>query len=242
MSNKGWNNLVPQAHTLTVDEQSAGGRKSAEVRRERRKARDALNALLALPVSDGTALDPEQLTCIKDKQNTDVNTAILVQLVNSALHGNIRAIQEIYTLTQERNTRMQIEAETPMDESLSRLIDDMLYNNDLAFGRTEKAYQKVDREQQSRMFEWWCYRNNPEDIARHFTSADLEQIKSLYATADEWMKIDIVQKILTTDKIPNEDAVMLFDNKYLPEVMEHFKTQEPPQEPQTLDEYFERIN
>ena len=242
MSNKGWNNLVPQAHTLTVDEQSAGGRKSAEVRRERRKARDTLNALLALPVSDGVALDPEQLTCIKDKQNTDVNTAILVQLVNSALHGNIKAIQEVYTLTQERNTRMQIEAETPIDESLLKLIDDMLYNDDLAFGRTEKAYQKVDREQQSRMFEWWCYRDNPEDIARRFTSADLEQIKSLYATADEWMKIDIVQKILATDKIPDEDAIMLFDNKYLPEVMEYFKPLEPPQEPQTLDEYFERIN
>lgn len=237
MSNKGWNNLVPQAHRLTVDEQSAGGRKSAEVRRERRKAKDTLNALLALPVSDGTALDPEQLTCIKDKQNTDVNTQILIQLINSALHGNIRAVQEIYTLTQERNTRMQIESDLSVDESyrkLQELFDD--------FGRTESACDHVDREQQSRMFEWWCYRDNPEDIARRFTSADLEQIKSLYATADEWMKIDIVQKILATDKIPNEDAVMLFDNKYLPEVMEHFKTQEPPQEPQTLDEYFERIN
>lgn len=240
MSNKGWNNLVPQAHILTVDEQSAGGRKSAEVRRERRRAKDTLNALLALPVSDGTVFDPEQLTCIKDKQNTDVNTAILVQLVNSALHGNIRAVQEIYTLTQERNTRMQIEADVPMDSSLERLMQDMKYGMD--FERTDKAYNHVDREQQSMMFEWWCYRNNPEDIARHFTSADLEQIKSLYATADEWMKIDIVQKILATDKIPNEDAVMLFDNKYLPEVMECFKPQEPPQEPQTLDEYFERIN
>ena len=237
MSNKGHENLIPQAHVLTVDEQSAGGRKSAEVRRERRKAKDTLNALLALPVSDGTALDPEQLTCIKDKQNTDVNTQILIQLINSALHGNIRAVQEIYTLTQERNTRMQIESDLSVDESyrkLQELFDD--------FGRTESACDHVDREQQSRMFEWWCYRDNPEDIARRFTSADLEQIKSLYATADEWMKIDIVQKILATDKIPNEDAVMLFDNKYLPEVMEHFKTQEPPQEPQTLDEYFERIN
>lgn len=237
MSNKGHENLIPQAHVLTVDEQSAGGRKSAEVRRERRKAKDTLNALLALPVSDGTALDPEQLTCIKDKQNTDVNTQILIQLINSALHGNIKAIQEIYTLTQERNTRMQIESDLSVDESyrkLQELFDD--------FGRTESACDHVDREQQSRMFEWWCYRDNPEDIARRFTSADLEQIKSLYATADEWMKIDIVQKILATDKIPNEDAVMLFDNKYLPEVMEYFKPLEPPQEPQTLDEYFERIN
>lgn len=237
MSNKGHENLIPQAHVLTVDEQSAGGRKSAEVRRERRKAKDTLNALLALPVSDGTALDPEQLTCIKDKQNTDVNTQILIQLINSALHGNIRAIQEIYTLTQERNTRMQIESDLSVDESyrkLQELFDD--------FGRTESACDHVDREQQSRMFEWWCYRDNPEDIARRFTSADLEQIKTLYATADEWMKIDIVQMILATDKIPDEDAIMLFDNKYQPEVMEHFKTQEPPQEPQTLDEYFERIN
>ena len=235
MSNKGWNNLVPQAHTLTVDEQSAGGRKSAEVRRERRKAKDTLNALLALPVSDGTALDPEQLTCIKDKQNTDVNTAILVQLVNSALHGNIKAIQEIYTLTQERNTRMQIESEVTMDESLKKLHE-ML---DEDFSRTESAWDNIDHTEQARAFEWWCNKDNPDHIAHRFTSSDIDQIRRFYINADEWQKIDMVHKFLASEKIPNEDALLLYDQKYLPAVLRYFETPEPPAEPQTIQELLE---
>lgn len=126
MSNKGHDNLIPQAHVLTVEEQSAGGRKSAEVRRERRRAKDTLNALLSLPVKAGSVSDPEELESIKDKSNTDVNTAILIQLVNSAMHGNIKAVQEIYTLTQERNTRMQIE---------SQIVDDSVMEMDAYFER-----------------------------------------------------------------------------------------------------------
>lgn len=36
-------NLIPQAHKLTVEEQSAGGKKSGEVRRERKAIRELLN-------------------------------------------------------------------------------------------------------------------------------------------------------------------------------------------------------
>ena len=36
-------NLIPQAHKLTVEEQSAGGKKSGEVRRERKAVRELLN-------------------------------------------------------------------------------------------------------------------------------------------------------------------------------------------------------
>lgn len=39
-------NLIPQAHKLTVEEQSAGGKKSAQVRREKATLRKAMQALL----------------------------------------------------------------------------------------------------------------------------------------------------------------------------------------------------
>lgn len=235
MSNKGHENLIPQAHVLTVDEQSAGGRKSAEVRRERRKAKDTLNALLALPVSDGTALDPEQLTCIKDKQNTDVNTAILVQLVNSALHGNIRAIQEIYTLTQERNTRMQIEPQIT-DESLMRYEE---YLSDF-FRLTDDEPMEVDHSKMAKMFEFYVYIDDLSEISKRFNSQQLQEINKWFNNADDAEKIDFTHKVLANDKIPKAESLMLYEQKYLPEVRKHFKSLEPPQEPQTLDEYFDR--
>lgn len=235
MSNKGHDNLIPQAHVLTVDEQSAGGKKSAETRRERRRAKDTLNALLALPVKAGSVADPDELESIKDKSNTDVNTAILIQLINSAMRGNIKAVQEIYTLTQERNTRMQIESEVTMDESLKKLHE-ML---DEDFSRTESAWDNIDHTEQARAFEWWCNKDNPDHIAHRFTSSDIDQIRRFYINADEWQKIDMVHKFLASEKIPNEDAVVLYDHKYLPAVLRYFETPEPPPEPQTIQELLE---
>lgn len=126
MSNKGHENLVPQAHVLTVGEQSAGGKKSGEVRRYRRTAKDTLNILLGLPVKAGSVTDPGELENIKDKSNTDVNTRILVNLVKSALDGDTKAIQLLYTLTGEYNTRMQIEPQ---------LVDNSVLEMDAYFAR-----------------------------------------------------------------------------------------------------------
>lgn len=237
MSNKGHDNLIPQAHVLTVDEQSAGGRRSAEVRRERRKAKDTLNILLGLPVKAGSVTDPDELKSIKDKSNTDCNTSILVNLVKSALDGDTNAVRMIYTLTGEYSTRTQIEADIPADESLRRMAQDMKYG--IFERQADSVYNHVDHRQQGRMFEWWCNSDNADYMVHHFTRSELEQIEYTFINANEWQKIDFVHKVLTTDKIPNEDALLLFDTKYLPIVKKRFSN---PQEPQTLAELFERRN
>lgn len=236
MSNKGHDNLIPQAHVLTVGEQSAGGRRSAEVRRERRKAKDTLNILLGLPVKAGSVADPDELNSIKDKSNTDCNTSILVNLVKSALDGDINAVRLIYTLTGEYTTKTQIEADIPMDESLKRLKETM--GNNGLFSRKESAWEHVDMNEQATAFRWWCDRDNPEQLARSFNREELEQVKQFYINADEWQKIDMVHRFLATEKIPNEDALVLFDNKYLPEALKHFAKEQD--EPQTIEELFER--
>ena len=50
MANK--ENLIPQAHTLTVEEASKGGKKSAEVRREKAQISKYINAWLEAESTD----------------------------------------------------------------------------------------------------------------------------------------------------------------------------------------------
>lgn len=77
-------NLIPQAHTLTVEEASKGGKASGEARRKKRELRDALQELLDREykdangnVADGTAILAAQL--FKKAQKGDVHAWITLR-------------------------------------------------------------------------------------------------------------------------------------------------------------------
>lgn len=72
-------NLIPQAHTLTVDEASKGGIRSGEVRRERKQLKDTLLYLLSIDI----------------KPDETVQEGICQALLNQALKGNLRAFETI---------------------------------------------------------------------------------------------------------------------------------------------------
>jgi hypothetical protein len=55
-------NLIPQAHVLTVEEQSAGGKKSGEVRRERATMKKVLEDMLK--ETNNTGLTYQQLATL----------------------------------------------------------------------------------------------------------------------------------------------------------------------------------
>lgn len=76
-------NLIPQAHKLTVDEQSAGGKASAEARKKKRDLRLALEMLLEKD--------------FKDKQGNSVSgaEAITTKLFEQAMKGNVKAFETI---------------------------------------------------------------------------------------------------------------------------------------------------
>lgn len=78
-------NLIPQAHKLTVEEASKGGRKSAKTRKERKTFREGLLLLLNEPLKD------------KSGQTTDKTTqdAIIAGLVKRAINGDTRAFEMI---------------------------------------------------------------------------------------------------------------------------------------------------
>ena len=229
MSNKGWNNLIPAQHTLTVEEQSAGGRKSAEVRRKRRQAKDTLNILLGLPVKAGSVTDPDELNSIKDKSNTDCNTSILVNLVKQGLDGDINAMRLIYTLTGEYNTRMQIQQEIT-DESLRQYEE---YISDFLRTTDEEESLEVDRSKLARMFEFYVYHDNLSEIAMRFNDRQLQEIHMWFNNADDAEKIDFTRKVLANYKIPPAESITLYEQKYLPEALKHFKE---PEEPQSIEE------
>ena len=76
-------NLIPQAHKLTVEEQSKGGKVSGEARRERRALRDCLEAALE---SDDYEVDGHLMNGY---------AAVTVALIKRALQGSTTAYQLI---------------------------------------------------------------------------------------------------------------------------------------------------
>ena len=75
-------NLIPQAHRLTVEEQSRGGRASGEARRKLKKLREYLEIAL----DKDTDFEGEAMS------NAE---AITVALIRKAKSGDVRAYQTI---------------------------------------------------------------------------------------------------------------------------------------------------
>lgn len=77
---------------------SRGGKKSVEIKRRKKELKETLELLLSLPMRRGKIKDAELLKAfndIKKDTNTDVQTAIISQLCQLALKGDIKAIHEI---------------------------------------------------------------------------------------------------------------------------------------------------
>jgi len=75
-------NLIPQSHVLTVDEQSRGGQKSGKVRREKASLRKALKILLEekwLDETTGKVLSGAEL--------------ISLRLFEKAMTGDVKAFE-----------------------------------------------------------------------------------------------------------------------------------------------------
>ena len=76
-------NLIPQAHKLTVEEQSAGGKASVEARRKKKDLRLALEMLLEKDFTD------------KNGNLISGTEAITAKLFEQAMKGNVKAFETI---------------------------------------------------------------------------------------------------------------------------------------------------
>lgn len=78
-------NLKPQAHKLTVEEASKGGRKSAKNRKDRKTFREGLLLLLNEPLKDKSGVATDKTT----------QDAVIAGLVKRAISGDVRAAEFI---------------------------------------------------------------------------------------------------------------------------------------------------
>lgn len=90
-------NLIPQAHKLTVEEQSKGGIASGEARRKRKAMRDDLQALL----------DSEQK--FSDGKVRRVQEGIVHKLVTAAMQGDLKAIEQVAKLMGEYEQKIKLD-------------------------------------------------------------------------------------------------------------------------------------
>jgi hypothetical protein len=111
-------NLVKgeEAHKLTAEEQSAGGKASAEARRKKRDLRLAMEMLLEQDITgkDGTVKSGAE--------------AIAVQQFKKALKGDSKAF-EIIRDTSGQSVVQKI-AVAEVDESVLKEVEDMVLNDD----------------------------------------------------------------------------------------------------------------
>lgn len=105
-------NLIPQAHRLTVEEASKGGKASGKARREKRMLRDALQELLDREYTD------------KQGNTADGTTILAAQLFKKAQKGDLRAWQ-ILRDTVGQMPVQRIEMDT-IDPQARAEMDDLL--------------------------------------------------------------------------------------------------------------------
>lgn len=96
MANK--KNLVPQAHKLTVDELSKGGKKSVKSKKEKKYIKYLFEQLLSLELKDVTLKEQIKSLGIPEDEIT-IQMALCVSITQRALQGNLKAFEIIQNST-----------------------------------------------------------------------------------------------------------------------------------------------
>lgn len=112
MANKN-DNLIPQAHVLTVEEASKGGKNSGEVRQEKATFKKAIKWLVEsdIKIKDGDILETFKKSGI-DISNLDTTQLATIGLWYGAVQGNATN----YKTLMEANEEIELEKETPSVE------------------------------------------------------------------------------------------------------------------------------
>ena len=114
-------NLIPQAHILTVEEQSAGGKKSAEVRREKKTIQKILADLLDSEIKDSPqfAKLASKMGVESDKSVKDILT--MVCLLNSVKSGNLGDLERLSKLLGEDKQNENADVLSKLDKVIGEV-------------------------------------------------------------------------------------------------------------------------
>jgi len=231
MPGKNTSNLIPQAHVLTVEEQSKGGIRSAEVRQQRKKAKDIAEIILALPVSKGKVQDVDDLKSLDAVNNIDTLTAMIVQAVKKAMDGSYRHMELLLTLTGDYSRRLHhIIPSDHFDDDASReyenyfksLTYDWITGNSITLDELEEIKQADEVEEDARLM-YQLYSNLYHlEIGSYGLSQEEKTIAKMFADADDHRKLCFIQAVYKSRKVPIEDAILLFDTTYKPNILKKY--------------------
>lgn len=113
MANK--ENLIPQAHVLTVEEQSKGGKKSVEARRQKKTVQKILNDFLSTAAKDNpqVAKLAAKMGLQDDRSIKDLFT--IVCTLNTLKDGNLSDLERLSKLLGEQAEIADTEAQKQAD-------------------------------------------------------------------------------------------------------------------------------
>ena len=122
-------NLIPQAHVLTVDEASKGGKNSAEARRRKRDMRETCEIILAMTLKDpemAKAMDVEDIHSLAEAngKNLTIQDAMIMKQAKLALMGSHRSFELIRdTVGEKPKERIETNSDTleKLDEVLANI-------------------------------------------------------------------------------------------------------------------------
>lgn len=115
-------NLIPQAHVLTVEEQSSGGKASVKSRQERKAIQQMLSEYLSQ-----NALNEPQLAKLAEKMGfkDDVSVKYLFTVVctlNTIKKGDLYALKQLMELLGETPTVETSDAFIETEDALSKAL------------------------------------------------------------------------------------------------------------------------
>ena len=114
-------NLIPQAHTLTVEEASKGGQNSVKARREKKTIQKILADLLDSEIKDSPqfAKLASKMGVESDKSVKDIFT--MVCLLNSVKSGNLGDLERLSKLLGEDKQNENADVLSKLDKVIGEV-------------------------------------------------------------------------------------------------------------------------
>ena len=104
-------NLIPQAHVLTVEEASKGGKRSAQVRREKKTVQKILNDFLSTAAKDNPQVSKLAAKMGLQDDGSIKDLFTIVCTLNTLKSGNLSDLERLSKLLGEQTEITDTEAQ-----------------------------------------------------------------------------------------------------------------------------------
>ncbi len=100
-------NFGGKRHTLTVEDQRKGGKRSGEVRRDLRDTREIVRRAMSMYLKNSDPAEINYLSEITDGANISAKEAMIYAQLNRAMNGDTMAFKALMELAAENGGQQQ---------------------------------------------------------------------------------------------------------------------------------------